>query len=164
MTEKTNSCGALWFRSARFALFVALLTSVVGCGGTASVTGSVTSKSKNKKLVWGSVTMIGQDNIPRGGMITPEGTYTINGISAGPVKILVTSDNPKPSENAAARGRGGRDGDKKRGAAPGEAAAAPPEEIIKGWFPISEKYGDASKTTLTTTLNKGSNIYDIILD
>jgi hypothetical protein len=101
-------------------------------------------------------------------MISPEGTYTINGLPAGDVKILVNSDNPKPPDTAVAAARGGRGtpGEKKP-TAPGGAEESPvvvPDEVVKAWFPIPEKYADIAKSPLKTTVNKGPNIYDIILD
>jgi hypothetical protein len=150
-------------RLARAAVFVLLLVTMVGCGGTASVSGTVTYKPNGKKLVWGSVVLVGADGLPRQGLISPGGTYNITGVHPGKVKILVTSDNPKPPPD---RGRAGREavGGKKPDGEEVAKGPAVPADIVKAWFPIPGKYSDVAQSLLSTELKKGTNTFDIILD
>ncbi len=170
MTETTSSRVNSTLKRLRWLGLLVLLTTVVGCGGGfGSVTGTVQSKSKGKKVIWGTVTFIGKDGVARPGMITLEGTYKVNGVPVGPAKILVSSEDPRASgggvkANVSPRQRAG---DGTRPPPPGEATETPPEvpeAVKKSWFPISEKYSSPDKTPLSTTVNKGENTYDIILD
>lgn len=160
----------------RLILGAALLSlGVTGCGGVGSVTGTVTYKPNGKKLAWGTVSMIGRDGILRQGVINRDGTYSVNGVPTGEVKVLVSSENPKATPaNSAKAGSGRVDPDAgKRAPRPGEPGAADDrgmtpspvdEEIVKAWFPIPEKYADMGKSNLTATVKGGPNVHDIILD
>jgi hypothetical protein len=153
-------------RTLTFALLLPLLL-VVGCGGQGSVEGTVTYRPNGKKLVWGTVMITGSDNISRYGTITKDGTYAVNGVVSGPAKITVTSENPKAAAATARDGGRGADGRSRPGAEGAANTPAPPpipDEILKGWFAIPDKYGDATQSGLTVTVKGGKNTHDIILD
>jgi hypothetical protein len=160
---KNHSGRVLSFRLARAALLGLMLVMMVGCGGTASVTGAVTYKPNGKKLAWGSVVMVGSDGLPRQGLISPGGTYSITGLPVGKVKILVTSDNPKPPPD---KGRAMREsaGRKKPGSEEGAKEPEVPADIAKAWFPIPGKHSDVAQSLLSTELKQGANNFDINLD
>jgi hypothetical protein len=126
------------------AFLACLLSFAAGCGtATGSVEGSVTSRSKGKKVIWGTVTITGSDNISRTGVITKEGTYVVNGVATGEATVAVLSDDPKPATPRPRPGaRGNVPGEDKKPVATdpaGGPAADVPDEIAKGWFPIKNE-------------------------
>jgi len=137
-----------------------LLALAAGCSSSGSLSGTVTSKQSNKKVMSGTVGVLGSDNVLKYGEIKPDGTYTVKGVRTGPVKVSVSSPNPKGV------GLPGREGGPRRPPPEGGAPATPavPPEVLKGWFPIADKYGDPSKSGLTTTVKGGSNTFNIELD
>ena len=143
----------------RFALVVAFGVVVCTAGGCASkgnVTGKVTHQGK--PVTSGTVTMIASDKMPYPGMINADGSYSIANVPSGPVKVLVTS--PRPAgENRVAPPIGGGDTDISKGPDPAAVQAAP-----DGWFPIPDKYGDPTTTTLTGTVRSPMVTIDLTLE
>lgn len=153
-----------------------LVIQLAGCsGGVGDVSGKVSYK--NKPVVFGSVSFVGSDGIPRSARINPDGTYTVKDMAVGEAKITVVSDLPaEPSQ--AKGGRGGRrelevpsDGprDVRREESPpglgrGEVAEAIAPEVRKNWFAIPAELGDVTRTKLRFTVRKGPNTHDIVLD
>jgi hypothetical protein len=152
-----------------------------GCGGgVGDVSGKITYKGK--PVVYGSVSFVGADGIPRGARINPDGTYTVKDVGVGEAKITVVSDLPaqdtggreKAERAKAERAKAGREeapadlpaGAPKRGG--GDERADTPEvvdpAIVKQWFPIPSEFADINKTKLRFTIRKGPNTYDIQLD
>src|SRR5690242_8111846 len=84
------------------------LLAVAGCGaGRGTVSGKVTYKGK--PVVTGTVSVIGSDGIQYAAQITPQGTYSVPDVPAGPAKFTVSSPNPDDAVRggpAAARGQG----------------------------------------------------------
>lgn len=139
-------------RLASIAVLCFLLAGI-GCGSQGTLSGTVTYK--NKKVVWGSVSVIASDNIQYAGEITPEGTYSIAKVPTGPVKLSVVSPNPSGTERggpAAARGGTGDSPDPERSPVPKGA-----------WFAIPEKYADPMKSGLSATV-KGETQHNITLE
>ena len=135
-------------------LLAPLLLALAGCGGgPASVTGKVAHQGK--PLVFGTVIVQGSDGVPMTGMILPDGTYAVEGVASGKVKIGVVSRDP--GRGAYRPGQAGR-----RDKEPAADAKPPPPELGK-WFPVPEKYEDPEKSGLTTTLRGGANTYNIEL-
>jgi hypothetical protein len=108
---------------------------------------SGTVSYKGKKLMYGQVSVVGSDGVPKGGVIEKDGTYAVKDIATGAVKIGVYSPDPatilppkrKPKDNP-----------------------KPPDNT--GWFAIPDKYADAEKSGLKLDLHSGSNSKDINLD
>jgi len=128
----------------RCGLVLPVLALLAGCGGTGTVSGTVSYKPKNKNLVAGTVMVMTQDGAAFYGNINPDGTYRIEGVPTGPVKVTVSSPDPKANPNA--------------------SAPPPDPSLLKDWFPIPAKYGDANASGLTFDVKKGDNTFNIALD
>lgn len=122
-------------------VFVVLAT---GCDrGTGTLSGQVTYKGQ--PVTSGMVTVVDADGVPHGASIQPDGKYRVTDVPAGPVRVAVTSPDPRI---AAAEARG-------EGATPPPATAA--------WRPIPERYADAATSGLTFTVKRGDNVFPIEL-
>jgi hypothetical protein len=69
-----------------------------GCAGEpvgASITGVVTSNGK--PVVGGTVSVLASDNRIYQGTIGPDGRYEVPGVPNGPVRVAVSSPNPRPT-------------------------------------------------------------------
>src|SRR5207237_3769142 len=108
-----------------------------GCGRTATVTGKVTYK--DRPVVYGSVILQNEDRTARSAAIQPDGSYTVENVPAGEVKIAVLSRDPT-------KGRRGGDkaGDKKH-------VVKPPAD----WFPLPRHYEDPETSGLQLTVGSG---------
>jgi hypothetical protein len=126
----------------------ALLTSAaIGCGGRGNASGKVTYKGK--PLVWGTVQFEGSDGVVKHGNIQPDGTYTVEGVATGTAKAAVSSINPTSSDFQPIQ----REGQPER----------KPRPVVKGWFPIPDKYDTPFKSGLTYEIKRGQNPIDIDL-
>src|SRR5438046_4965070 len=84
-----------------------LLTTLSGCGGeTATLSGKVTYRGR--PVTSGSIIVVHEDGTARVGVIEPDGTYAVEGVKRGRVKIGVFSPDPAharsiltPDENRA---------------------------------------------------------------
>lgn len=135
-----------------------LAFALVGCSGGAKGSLSGTVQYKGKPVVGATVTVYDADKKPFQASVI-DGRYSINGITAGPIEIIVTS--PNPNETA---GRKDPEGSRS-GRRPNTEAKAPetPAAPVAGWFPIPSKYADTKSTPLKFTLKAGHNDYDINL-
>jgi hypothetical protein len=126
----------------------AALLALAGCdAGTTDVTGKATYLGK--PVVFGTVQVIGADGVPKSGPIQPDGTFRVSGVKVGPARVTVSSPRPPGSGKAAARGR--RDEEDER--TPVETPAS--AEVVAGWFPLPEKYGDPDKSDLKADIKSG---------
>ncbi len=139
-------------RAARPGLLALLLVGLAGCaGGKADVSGKVTYKGK--PVTSGSVIMIGSDDAILYGTISPDGTYTVTGVTPGLVKIGVSSPNPADeSEPPPDNGRGPP--------GPKKPKAAPP----KGWMKLPPEFAQPDTSKLSATLNPGANTHNVELN
>lgn len=137
----------------RMGLGLALLT-VLGCGGTADVSGKVTYQGK--PVVFGTVLIIGADGIPKSGPIQPDGSFQARGIKVGPAKVTVSSPTPPGVGASAKKGRGGRDDPDER--TPADAGSSVSPEVAKAWVPLPQKYADPEKSGLTADIGSGQPI------
>lgn len=150
----------------RCGLLLPVLALLVGCGGTGTVSGTVSYKPKNKNLVAGTVMVMTQDGAAFYGDINHDGTYRVEGVPTGPTKVTISSPDPKANPNAGA-GHGAPKGAAGKPTRTGAAgASAPPLDpnLLKDWFPIPAKYGDATASGLTFDVKKGDNTFNIALD
>lgn len=133
-------------RSLAYVTAASLLLFLAGCQGTGSVSGKVTFQGK--PLVYGTVLLIGSDNVSVQAAIQKDGSYSASGLAPGEVKVAVNSPNPK----GVAIYAGWKDPSKK-----------PPQFEVPGWFAIPQKYEDVTTSGLTIPLKSGANEFDIDL-
>jgi hypothetical protein len=142
------------------ALCALLCLGALGCGGSTTVTGKVTHKSRS--VVWGSVTLVDERGQYHQGPIALDGTYTVKDVPSGPVKIGVYS--PNPAESAPPEKRGGT-------LVKGGPALEDPREKFKQerppeqprpepgkWFAIPAKYTDPMTSGLSGTVKAGQSL------
>ncbi len=155
-------------RSPVHLLLVGGLVFLSGCSGLASVSGTVTFKGNGKKLMSGTVMVLGSDQIPHYGEIKEDGTYTVPGVPRGPARITVSSPNPNETETAddpaGPRGMGGRGGSRQKAQPRRAPTSSLSEAAKKGWFAIPDKYADPARTPLTLEVKAGQNTHPIELD
>jgi len=122
-----------------------------GCGNTATVTGKVTYKGR--PVTYGSVIFLSADRTARSGVIEPDGSYAVEGVSPGGVKIAVISHDPS-------RGRSVKSEHSPR---PGKKRASAPKTTFNGWFPLPPRFEDPESSGLVCTVGSGQVSYDIDL-
>ena len=132
-------------------LAITLIASVVGCGSAATVSGKVTYQGR--PVVYGSVILLGADNIARSGSIGPDGSFVVVGVSPGEVKIGVISRDPSKS-------RGIQRQERKAGS--GKKEAEPAE--TRAWFPLPRALEDPAGSGIVVTVGSGRVKQDIELN
>ena len=157
MNDNRLGCGR---RIAAPCLLALLCLAAGGCGGaTGSVSGKVTYKGE--PLGGGQVLFYSVGQATATSPIGPDGTYNIDKIAAGPVKIAVETASAKPAKRPPGIPTPPPDAMIK------DASTSPlynPQGQSKGkYVPIPEEYGDAEKSGLTYTVTGGSQSHDIDL-
>ena len=76
-----------------------LMLLLAGCGRSANVTGKVTYQARS--VCYGTVILVSADKKVRSGVIEPDGSYTVEGVPLGDVKIAVISHDPAKGRSAA---------------------------------------------------------------
>jgi hypothetical protein len=118
---------------------------LLGCeSGQGNLSGKVTFG--DKAVRYGSVAVHGSDGVLKTGAINTDGTYTVEGLAAGPAKIAVISLDPSESQSKMRK----------------KDAKAPKVEK-EGWFSLPEKYADPDKSGLTFDVRRGPNSHDIAM-
>lgn len=162
------------FRAAGVFAAFALVAFLPGCGpGRGSVTGKVTHGGKVVQS--GSVILSGSDGTAVVAVIEPGGEFKAAGVTAGEVKVGVSS--PAPEEAVAAKAAAGR-GDGSKGAPVAAAkggppviapaggkgkAAAPPKSADPKWFPIPDKFADPQTSGLVIQVRSGENAVEVTI-
>src|SRR5438132_9466479 len=103
-----------------------LLIIACGCDGTATVQGKVSYRGR--PVTYGSVLFVSSDRTTRSGVLASDGSYTVEGVHPGEVKIGVISHDP----SKVLRGS--------RPAHRGEKNVAAAKKALKTWFPIPRPY------------------------
>lgn len=120
-----------------------LTLALLGCGkGTGSVTGRVAHKGK--ALAGGTVTLVSEGGIRVTGRINPDGTYKIDEVPVGIVKIAVKASNSP-------------------GLPPVLVPWAPEDGEAEASSDIPASYADADKSGLTIVVAAGQLAHDIDL-
>ncbi|OWK45241.1 hypothetical protein [Fimbriiglobus ruber] len=123
------------------------LLTQTGCSpGHGDLRGQVTYKGKPLRM--GSLSAVGADGIPKSAAIQPDGSYAVQNLPAGLVKLTVCSPDPAKMQPRANKAR------------PGEP---PPKIDATGWVAIPDKYCDFSTSELTFTLGSGANEFNVEL-
>jgi hypothetical protein len=112
----------------RLLLLVALAV-LCGCGRTAKITGKVTYQGR--PVVYGSVIFLSADKTVRSCIIESDGSYSIEGVPTGEVKVSVASPNPSRGRSTTRRRMPVEAGRKETGSQ-GPA--------VEGWFPLPAAY------------------------
>jgi hypothetical protein len=124
----------------RAAMLILLVLVAGGCRRFATVTGKV--RYGDRAVTYGSVILLSADGTACAGVIEADGSYTINDVSPGSVRIVVISRDPSKGRVTA------------RARKTTEAAA---------WFPLPAKYEKAETSGLGATIPAGSFAHDILL-
>ena len=96
---------------------------------------------EGRTVTYGSVLILGSDKKTRFGVIQPDGSYTVEGVTPGAVKIGVISRDPaKPASKV-----------------PASARATPT------WFPLPPKFEDPATSGIVGTVGSGRVKHDIDL-
>jgi len=131
-----------------------LLLGLGGCGkGQGTVSGKVTLEGK--ALKFGSVLMVGEDQVRYSADIERDGSYRIENVPFGNVQVAVYSVDPK--EQNVPKFKNDR---------PGKLGAKVPNQSPvdnAGWFPIPADYGDPSKSGIALTVDQADIVFDIPL-
>jgi hypothetical protein len=117
-----------------------------GCGNRATVSGKVTYQGR--PVTYGAVIFVAGDGTARSAVIAPDGSYKIEGLSPGAVKIGVLS--PDPS-----KGRSAKRHHKPAPSQDGTQSAA--------WFPLPTRFEAPSTSGLECTVGSGAVDHDIQL-
>ena len=123
---------------------------LAGCGSpTGVLTGAV--RLADQPLTAGQVTVYGPDGQVITVTINPDGTYRVEDVPTGDVRIVVLP--PAPSDP------GGNEIVKVWGKE-GKAAPVAPKEVKS---PIPARYQDPGTSGLATSVKKGENKYDLMM-
>ncbi|HEY1186184.1 MAG TPA: hypothetical protein VGE74_00945 [Gemmata sp.] len=148
-------------RGVLLALLGAALVTATGCGpARTDVTGTVTYKGR--PVVYGTVSVIGPDQVTYYGTIQENGTFSVQGVPVGPVKLGVFSPDPyfEPPISAAEKARIA-EARRASGATPPPLPLKPP----KGkWFRLPGKYADPLASGLTAEAAPGGAGIELRLD
>jgi hypothetical protein len=122
-----------------------LCLTVIGCGpGRGDLSGKITYQGKSLRS--GSISVLDSEGVPKSGLIQDDGSYLVQDIGAGPIKIAVISPDPGQSQPR-----------------PRKKDVPPPKVDRTGWFAIPEKYSDFDKSELSFDLRSGPNAWNIDL-
>jgi hypothetical protein len=130
-------------RRMRLVAAAIVLAAASGCGGTATLSGKVSYKGQ--PVLSGSVIVLLADGTAREGVIQPDGTYSVEGVSRGHVRFGVLSPDPARARSIL----------KKEENQAQHAAEKHPKVVhthtkpgTGGWFPLPPHLGDPEKSGL----------------
>ena len=146
-------------RRAVIIVALAVLPALTGCSTKATLTGKVSYKGRT--VTSGSVIVLNDDGTAESGVIHPDGTYVVEGVKKGHVRLGVFSPNPaharsilNPEDNRSkAMPKGGKSAAKPAKPAPKLAPA--------DWFPIPLELGDPEKSGLSCDVDRGQFEFNI---
>jgi hypothetical protein len=133
-------------------LVLLFLVGAGGCGNRATVSGKVTYQGR--PVTYGAVIFVAGDGTARSAVIAPDGSYKIEGLSPGTLKIGVIS--PDPSKGRSARRQ-------HKPAPPQDGAADSPGTQGVAWFPLPTQFEPPSTSGLDCTVESGTVDHDIQL-
>jgi hypothetical protein len=156
MGEKVGGTGRRLLGSC-LAVFMFLL--LIGCGaGKGTVSGKVLYKGQ--PLKGGNVTFSPEQEgaTTLSSRIQEDGSYTVQGIATGPVKIAVETESAKPPPTPQQLAR------RNVAPVPGDPNAESKEGGASRYVKIPAKYKDSATSDLKYTVQRGSQSFDIKLD
>lgn len=135
--------------AARKMVVVGLLLALVsGCGGS-TLRGKVSYRER--PVLSGSVIALQADGTARSGVIQPDGSYEVEGLSRGPVRLGVLSPDPARARSILPTPKVEARGGKRPRTKPG----------TNGWYPLPASLGDPEKSGLTCELTAARVEFDI---
>lgn len=139
-----------------------LLASGCGSPGVGDLSGTVSVRGT--PLVYGTVTFVGADGVPRSGVIQPDGRYSVTGIPAGETRVAVVSP-PVPKVELKLDVPSDTDPEQYKALEQERAATAARVAGVdrKKWQPIGKNYADFNTSGLIVTVTSGVGIHDIDL-
>jgi hypothetical protein len=137
----------------------ALLVLVTGCGGSATVTGKVTYQGR--AVLSGYVILVNEDGTAASGVIQPDGTYAVEGVKRGHVRIGVSSPDPAHAHSILNAGRKDEHTQAKDSHGPSKAGHARTKPGTDGWYPLPAALGDPHKSGLACDVSGSRVRYDI---
>lgn len=139
------------FSLRRLVVLVPLLGLLVGCQRTGSIEGKATYK--DRPIVYGTVLVVAGNGNLHQGVIDEEGSFAVENVPVGPVRIAVNSPDPC-APRVIKKGVNDPDPEDLRRKA----------ELRKRWFGIPAKYGHPEQSGLTLEVKPGPNTHDVPLD
>jgi hypothetical protein len=130
-------------------LSATLLLGVYGCDGTATVTGKVSYQGR--PVTYGSILFLSSDRTSRSGVLEADGSYTVERVHPGEVRIGVISHDPSKVL------RSGKPAHR------GEKGIAAAKKALKTWFPLPRKFEDPDTSGVGCSLDPGHVNYDVEL-
>ncbi len=128
----------------------ALALAMVGCGsGTSTLSGKVTYQGR--PVLSGYVTVVNEDGTASSGVIQPDGTYTVEGVKRGHVRIAIVSPDPARAHSVLNKGD-------HKDAKAGHGHTKPG---TNGWYPLPANLGDPEKSGLTLDATASRVRHDI---
>jgi len=131
-----------------------LALAAAGCGGgVGNLSGKVTFNGK--PVTSGTVQVFLTDGSTKTSDISNDGSYRINDVPAGTVKIGVSSPNPQQRYNdlvAMAKTEEQK-----------KAIQVPDPALLKSWVALPNELAQSGTSNLTATVNKGENPHDLAL-
>jgi hypothetical protein len=113
--------------------------------------------------------MVGDNRKPIIGRIETDGTYSVQGVPAGVVRIAVLSPRPAGALNSLRRGPVNEKSPANFVSKIGAQTAQNDPKGMKAkaersrWFPLPKEYEDPDTSGLTTEIHRGNNTFDIEL-
>ena len=142
-------------------LLGAMCLVAAGCSDVprSKIHGTITYKGK--PLTNATVTFFSSDNMTHMAVLTDSGTYTVQGVPRGPVKVTVQSDVPRP----ASRANPGRAafGDVPAETKDGKRDPEPSPEAKATWPIVPPNYNDPAKSGLSFELKEENQEWSVDL-
>lgn len=129
------------------------LSALTGCSRKGDIYGKVTCQGK--PVVYGTVSIVGADGIPRTGNIHPDGYYEVFDVPVGSAKIGVASPDPEVQHQSLVAAQRNADAANR---------IVPPSVDKAQWFAISPIYIDPEGSGLVHVVQRGNNEHDIVLE
>ena len=133
-------------------LVLGFLVGAGGCGNRATVCGRVTYQGR--PVTYGAVIFVAGDRTARSAVIAPDGSYKIEGLASGALKIGVISHDPSKGRSAKRR---------HKPAPPQDGSAGSPGSPGTAWFPLPARFETPATSGLDCTVGSGAVDHDIEL-
>jgi len=134
---------------------LALVAALSGCGGGTKLDGKVTYQGR--PVISGSVIVLNEDGTAESGVIQPDGSYSVEGVKKGHVRVGVLSPDPARARSILVTDRSHAKEDHK----PARDTRSAAKSRAGGWFPLPHELGDPEKSGMGCDVTKSRSHYDI---